>query len=480
MGITDWADDLIDGANQALRGASEIFEPVLRLGVTGLSRSGKTVFITALVASLLNRGRMRLLNAEAQGRFLAAMLRPQPDPEVPRFAYEAHLAKLTAPDPEWPQSTRQVSQLRLSLKVQPSGFISGLTGARTLHLDIVDYPGEWLLDLPLLEKSYAEWSAEALEAATSPARAAQSTDYRTLYAATDPTAPLDEPKAEALAGAYRAYLTACREAGLSALAPGRFLLPGDLEGSPALTFAPLPVPDTRPGRGSLYREMESRFDAYKRVVVKPFFRNHFARLDRQVVLVDALGALAQGPRALGDLTHAMAETLSAFRHGQSDWLDRLLGGRRIEKLLFVASKADHLHQDQHDRLTGLVQAMLAEASRRASFAGAETSAMAIAAIRASSEQTIRRDGADLGVVRGRRAEDGREVALYPGALPDDFPGILAEAAASDPGAAAEGWVDAAFARPAFAPPRWGSGANDGPPHIRLDRALDFLIGDKLE
>ena len=28
---------------------------------------------------------------------------------------------------------------------------------------------------------------------------------------------------------------------LSTLPPGRFLMPGDLEGSPALTFAPLPV-----------------------------------------------------------------------------------------------------------------------------------------------------------------------------------------------------------------------------------------------
>ena len=33
---------------------------------------------------------------------------------------------------------------------------------RTLTLDIVDYPGEWLLDLPLLDKSYEQWSAETL------------------------------------------------------------------------------------------------------------------------------------------------------------------------------------------------------------------------------------------------------------------------------------------------------------------------------
>lgn len=230
----------------------------------------------------------------------------------------------------------------------------------------------------------------------------------------------------------------------------------------------------------MYREMETRFEAYKRIVVKPFFRNHFARLDRQVILVDALGALAGGPRALGDLTSAMAETLSIFRHGQNSWLDRILGGRSIDRILFAASKADHLHHEQHPRLTQLVEAMLASASHKASFGGAETSAMAIASIRASAEQTISRDGSEIGLVRGVRQKDGKEVALYPGELPSDMPALLSDANASAPGDARELWSGGAdFARPVFAPPRWEAGAQDGPPHIRLDRAVEFLIGDKL-
>jgi uncharacterized protein len=486
LGIGDWADDLLEGLDRARRGIDGMFEPVLRLGVTGLSGAGKTVFITALVASLLHRGRMRLLKAEAEGRILAAMLQPQPDPEVPRFAYEDHLAALTGPNPRWPESTRQISQLRLSLKVQPGGVFSFLSGVRTLHLDIVDYPGEWLLDLPLLDKSYAEWSAEALAAATSPARAELARIFTERLPEIDPGGPVDEPVAAGLAERYRAYLAAARGAGLSSFAPGRFLMPGDLEGSPALTFAPLPRPDRagpRIGRSTLWGEFERRFDAYKRVVVRPFFRNHFARLDRQVVLVDALGALAAGPRALGDLTAAMAATLACFRHGENGWLDRVLGGRRIERLLFVASKADHLHHEQHPQLARLVEAMLAEAARRAEYRGAETAAMAIAAVRASAEQTIPHEGREVGVVRGRRAADGKEVALFPGRLPEDVPALLGQAAARAPGDAPALWQGADFARPAFAPPRWsagGAGGDDGPPHIRLDRAIEFLIGDRLE
>ncbi|MEP1498254.1 YcjX family protein, partial [Pseudophaeobacter sp.] len=48
--------------------SSRFFEPTLRLGVTGLARAGKTVFITSLVANLLNRGRMLQLDAARMGR----------------------------------------------------------------------------------------------------------------------------------------------------------------------------------------------------------------------------------------------------------------------------------------------------------------------------------------------------------------------------------------------------------------------------
>jgi len=43
--------------------------------------------------------------------------------------------------------------------------------AGRLSVDIVDYPGEWLLDLPLLGKSFADFSREAFELAALPVRA---------------------------------------------------------------------------------------------------------------------------------------------------------------------------------------------------------------------------------------------------------------------------------------------------------------------
>ncbi len=465
------AEGLTRGVEGAFSTVSDMFfEPVIRLGVTGLSRSGKTVFITGLVANLMNRGRMPQLVAAAEGRISAAWLQPQPHDTVARFDFETHLAALTGDDPRWPASTRTVSELRLSFRVQPVGIFASLGGPRTVHLDIVDYPGEWLMDLALMDKSYADWSEDTLARI---AKRPQARDYLAEARAEDASRKLDEVRAQALAASFTGYLTVAREAGFSDCTPGRFLMPGDLAGSPALTFAPLPRPADTP-RGSLWREMERRYDAYKREVVRPFFRDHFARIDRQVVLVDALSAIHAGPQAVEDLRRTMAEILMAFRPGRNAFLTSILTGRRVEKVMFAATKADHLHHTQHPRLTAIMEAMLREAKDRADFAGAQTAAMAIASVRATVEEEVPHDGRILPCVRGRLLSTGKMATMYAGELPADPARLMSPAREG-----AERWLDADYQVMAFAPARVALPPGDGPPHIRLDRAAEFLIGDRL-
>lgn len=469
MTFTSLTDGLTRGIGDLLSPlANLVSDPVIRLGVTGLSRAGKTVFITGLVANLLDRGRMPQLTAEAQRRIEAAWLQPQPDMTLARFDYEAHLAAMTGDDPRWPDSTRAVSELRLSFRLRPAGFL-GL-GPTTLHLDIVDYPGEWLLDLGLLEKTYEDWSEATLARI---AHRPQARDFLATARAEDGALKLEEPRAQALAQSFTAYLTAARAAGWSDCTPGRFLLPGDLAGSPVLTFAPLPKPASTP-RQSLWREMERRFEAYKSEVVRPFFRRHFARIDRQVVLVDALGAIHAGPQAVEDLRRTMTDVLAAFRPGTNGWLTALLGGKRVERILFAATKADHLHHLQHPRLTAIMEALVREAKDRADFAGAETAAMSLAGLRVTVEETIERGGEALPAVKGRLASTGKPAVMYPGTLPDDPARLLSPAREG-----AERWLDADYQVMSFLPSRITRRPGEGPPHIRLDRAAEFLIGDRL-
>lgn len=475
---TTITDELGIALSNLADSATGVFTPTLRLGVTGLSRAGKTIFITSLIHNLLTQGRLPGFSPLAEGRFIGAKLAEYPDATIPRFAYEQHLAALTGRPAIWPESTRRISQLRIVLKYQSAKWWSGMRGPATLNLDIVDYPGEWLLDLPLLGKSFAEWSEEALARARQPGHADEAGTFLAEVDGTDVLRDASDPAAEHLAIAFTTYLRRSREHGaLSTLPPGRFLLPGDLEGSPALTFAPLPKPSTSAPRTSLYAMLENRYEAYKSQVIRPFFRDHFARLDRQVVLVDTLRALNTGPAAVADLETALTSVLACFRQGEANPLLRPFT-RRIDRILFAATKADHVHHTSHDKLDGILNRLVGNASKRARFAGAEAKSMAIAAIRATSEGTIREQGETLPTLIGTPQAgeeldgvtyDGKtEIALFPGDLP------------ARPDSLFENGAPVALNFLRFTPPQRLETNAAGEvilPHIRFDRALDYLIGD---
>ncbi len=480
--FSDLTFDLRIAARALADSVTDLAQPTLRLGVTGLSRSGKTVFITALVHALSRQARLPVFRAMAEGRVRKAALAPQPDDAVPRFAFEDHLAALTAGEARrWPESTRRISELRLVIDYESKG--GWTSGPRSLTLDIVDYPGEWLLDLALLDKDYATWSREAVASARLPERAQASAGFLERLAGAKPDGPQDETIARDLSDAFRAALSAARAEPLSfsALPPGRFLMPGDLEGSPALTFAPLDLGEASAiRRGTLAAMMERRYEAYREHVVRPFFRDHFARLDRQVVLVDVMAALNAGAFAVADLQKALEDVLSAFRTGRNTIVSSLLRPR-IDKVLFAATKADHLHHTSHDRLEAVLGLLVERAKARATSLGAAVDVVALASVRATREVrlTERRQEIDAiaGVplagetIAGDVFDGVAEAAVFPGELPED-PAVALARAGEGPGLR--------FVR--FRPPRAARGSDGGPgplPHIRLDRAMEFLVGDRL-
>ncbi|PBB94374.1 amino acid regulated cytosolic protein [Mesorhizobium sp. WSM3864] len=466
--------------------AAGLFSPSLRLGVTGLSRAGKTVFISALVHNLIHGGRLPLFEAQKSGRIARALLEEQPDDAVPRFQYEDHVAALVD-DRVWPDSTRAISELRLTIEYESASGWNRLFSAGKLSIDIVDYPGEWLLDLPLLGKSFADFSREAVELAALPVRSDLSQAWQELASSLDPDADADEMTARRLAESFAAYLKACKldERALSTLPPGRFLMPGDLEGSPALTFAPLMKLSERRRPGSLQAMMERRYEAYKTHVVKPFFREHITRLDRQIVLIDAMQALNAGPAAMADLERAVTEILSCFRPGRGNFVTDLFS-RRIDRILVAATKADQLHHETHDRLQAIVRRLADRAVARANFGGADVDVVAMAAVRSTREGIVKQGRETLPVIIGTPLKgekingetfDGKaETAIFPGDLPEKVDPVFdvsrQQAENNEPAIR--------FVR--FRPPkleRTAEGVTLSLPHIRLDRALQFLIGDRL-
>ena len=442
--------DIVEEARLSARAlldyGDSFFNPTVRLGVTGLSRAGKTVFITALVHGLTRGGRFPVFEPLATGRIARARLEPQPDDAVPRFDYENHVRTLIE-ERRWPNSTVDISELRLVIDYQRQNGAD-----RTLTLDIVDYPGEWLLDLPLLNKSYEQWSAESLALSREGPRAQLAAPWHAHLATLDRARPARTNRRRCTAAQlFTDYLRACRDErfAMSLLPPGRFLMPGNLAGSPALTFAPLDVPaDGTAPDGSLWAMMERRYEAYKDVVVRPFFRDHFARLDRQIVLVDALAAFNAGPEALHDLEAALAGILDCFRIGRSTLFSTLFRPR-IDRILFAATKADHLHHSSHDRLEAVLRRAVAKARRRApKYAGAAIDVVALAAVRATREAMVARGRDKLPSILGTPAPARSPMARRSTARPKSRP--FPATCPTDPEALFNG--DARFAASPARPP----------------------------
>ncbi|PMR69914.1 YcjX family protein [Halomonas heilongjiangensis] len=443
----------------------------LRLAVTGLSRSGKTAFLTSLVNQLRHAGleaRLDLLPVAREGRLLGARRVNQQDLGVPRFPYDQAMAALDATPPHWPEPTRGISELRLTIRYRPTrrGLLGGET--RELALDLFDYPGEWLLDLPLLEHDYPSWSL-AQQPARGHERAALFTDWLAAAAELDPAAAADEGQLAELAERYAEGLRAAREAGFADLQPGRFLLPGELAGAPVLQFFPLPgiegaeraALDRLPPESN-YATLAKRFRHYQQHIVRPFYRDHFRRFDRQIVLVDLLGALNAGPERFEDLSRALANLMQSFDYGKRSLLSRLFAPR-IDRLAIAATKADHVTPEQHGRLVALLEALLAEPLKDLRFADVPVRALSLAAIRATESREVSHQGRRSPALRGTDLS-GEEQLLFPGEVPDRLPD-------------AAFWARQGFDFPAFRPaPREGGALL----HIRMDAALDWLIGDKLQ
>ncbi|SDH10685.1 hypothetical protein SAMN04488136_10899 [Vibrio xiamenensis] len=444
---------------------SRTLDSHVRIAVTGLSRAGKTAFITSLVNQLLHTSthdNLPLLNAARDKRLIGAKRVPQTNLMVPRFAYDEAMGHLQSEPPMWPKPTRDVSEIRLSLKYRTKSRTKRLlSSTSTLNIDIIDYPGEWLLDLPLLDMDFDTWSKSQFEALTG-VRQTLASDWLSALDALDLTAEADEKQLQLVAKKYTDYLFACKDAGLHWVQPGRFVLPGELEGAPVLQFFPCKAPNGEAGKHSHYAMLQARYKQYQQKVVKAFYKHHFSTFDRQIVLVDCLTPLNQGRESFADMRSALEQIMHSFEYGKSSLLRRLFAPK-IDRILFAATKADHVTPEQHSHLTALLKQMVHPAWQTAAYENIDMSCMSIASIQATQAGFINQDGEQLPAIQGD-TESGQRLTVFPGEVPEKLP-------------AADYWQQYGFEYTSFRP--MPMLADEPMRHIRLDKALDYLIGDKL-
>lgn len=137
--------------------------------------------------------------------------------------------------------------------------------------------------------------------------------------------------------------------------------------------------------------LRERFNYYCEKVVKGFYKNHFLRFDRQIVLVDCLQPLNSGPQAFNDMRLALTQLMQSFHYGQRTLFRRLFS-LMIDKLLFAATKADHVTLDQHANMVALLQQLIQDAWQNAAFEGISMDCLGLASVQATTSGVIEVNG----------------------------------------------------------------------------------------
>ena len=268
---------------------------------------------------------------------------------------------------------------------------------------------------------------------------------------------------------YCAFLSQARDQyGLSCLQPGRFLCRGNLADAPYLWFAPLDVRDDSltPAPYSLGALLAERFEVYKRKAVSRFYEDHFRHYSRQIVLVDVLRALLAGREAFDDTRRAVGIIVDSFRYGHGGILSKLLLGPHIDKVLFAATKADHVPDIQRDHLAALLRNMAALPALEVKSSNAQLDVTAIASVVCTAEESQLIEGQRVQVVVGRPVGAKTLSKFFVGNVPIRPP-------------RADAWGSPFLDVPVFEPPAIDPAPVEGIPHINLDLALEFLLGDRL-
>lgn len=451
---------MLKQARQAGQQAGQrLLKKHLRLGITGLSGAGKTALITSLVHQLMRPDASTTLTLwplAHEGRLLGAQILPPMDISQPRFPFEVNQQQLLAG--EWPASTTGYSQLSLKIRVKQShSLLKHLSDVQELQLDLIDYPGEWLLDLPMLQQDYSRWSLQSWQRFELPIYQALSQRLRI-----DLELILQQGCTELTLGQavqrYTSFLQQLRSQNALILQPGRLLQPGHLRDTPLLNLLPLPD-DLLKRYPAWAQRLQQQFKSYCDQVILPFYRQYFAGLDRQIVLVDCLSVLNHGYQSLVELQQALFQIQQHFHYGPQRWWHRLFAPR-IDKVAIVASKADQLTVEQHRNLSLLLQQLLQQSQAQQKFDGCESMVLVAASVICSEQGLVDTPQGPQPCLQGIAKQNKQRITLFPGDVPLSMPSeILFE--------------HHQFNFPELLPK---GNAIDA---MRFDQLLQFLLGDRL-
>ncbi len=442
--------DNVVGVSKRVLELTPLKTKTIKIAISGFSRSGKSVFITSFIDQLINNKNL-FLHVKNPKSFKVKM--SPPSMFMNRFDYY-HYEKMIKYEHKWCEGTDNISSALL--KFQTKGFLPFISDDE-FYVSIIDYPGEWLLDLILLEKSYDVWSDECLKwLKTIDDEKVKSYLLKVENLSTKDTSTALETS---LHVEYVKLVKYLKKRHYSFITPGRFLVPADMKDDPILLFAPI-----LKSKSKLYKAFASRYNRYVKEVVKKIHLDYFKGFDRQIVLIDVIEALQNGYDCYSDMKFALKSMFDSYSHSKGNFITRILNPS-IEKVAFVATKADLVPKSFHENFKLLLKDISEDLRIKLNELDVETFFHVVSSVKCTKGVIRDKNGAKLDCLIGLDKQSGKLVEVYCGDIPSRFP-------------SKKEWKDE-FMFESFLPPQKKYKENESFSHINMDRLIWDMIGDML-
>lgn len=329
-----------------------------RITITGLSQSGKSMLFTSLMTTLKYRSQENYnclpLLKSLPIELVERMWLETPEGFEP-FPLESHLRDLE--NQRWPEPTETLYGFKLVVRLRQTGSLKKYLLPHTdVVFEFLDYPGEWITDLPMLSKNYAQWSDSSWAQQMSVPQSFYAHDWHGFVQVYDFDQEPTKERVRELVEVYRCYLQKAKKGGISMLQPGSFLIAGSGFDWKGFGFTPLPAKISSDVSHPWTQRFIENYRYFTESWLKPLKQSSFRQADKQIILVDLLAGLNHSKQHLLQLKETLSHLSETFVYGNPNWFERkVLKKQAIGRVAFVATKADLIPQAQKDFLLALLK-----------------------------------------------------------------------------------------------------------------------------
>lgn len=356
--------------------------------ITGLSRSGKSMLFTSLMTILKYRSEQKYQCLPLLTRLpmeqVDAMWVEDAEGQV-MFPLDDHLQSLEKG--QWPAPTEQVYAFKLVVRLkQTHGLKKHLLPYTDIVFEFLDYPGEWITDLPMLNTRFGQWSDSSwAQQLSEPQSAFAHTWHEKVKHFDFDQAPTDAAIKE-LVEAYRGYLAAAKAGGISMLQPGSFLIDEHGFNWRQNGFTPLPSKIAHDHSHPWCQVFTQHFTVFQTEWLTPLRADAFVKADKQIILVDMFEGLNHSKQHLYQLKETLSHLAETFVYGNTNWFEkRVLRKHKIGRVAFVATKMDLIPEGFKPDMLRLLEEVTAGARAKFDSQAIEFEHFLVSAIQATDE-----------------------------------------------------------------------------------------------